>query len=78
MPVVIANYRVLPASRLVDVDLRIELPTGEVNSTIVASEATLDTAARAAGRQTWDERDLVTVVSSVFSSLANTVKVDGA
>ena len=78
MPVVIANYRVLPASRLVDVDLRIGLPTGEVNSTIVASEETLDAAAKSAGRQTWDERDLVAVVSSVFSSLAKTVTVDGA
>ena len=75
MSVQIINYKVLPANRLVHVELRIELPTGVVTSTIVATELSLDTVANANGRSTWDERDLVTVVSGVFSQLSYTVTI---
>lgn len=78
MSVSIMNYRVRPGQRLVDVDLKIRLPTGEVFATIVATEETLDASASLASRPTWDERDLVAVVSGVFAQLASAVSVVSA
>jgi hypothetical protein len=59
----------------VDVELSITLPTGVVPATIIATETTLSAAATASARSSWDERDLVAVVSGVFASLATVVSV---
>jgi hypothetical protein len=73
MQVIIDNYRVRPSEKKVIVDLTVDVPTGKVNTTVVLDEAALDRVASLDNRTSWEEKDIVTIVSSFFLNLSNNV-----
>ncbi len=73
MDVRISSYRVNIASRTVDVDIEVTLPTSPVRTTVTAQEESLYQAAAARGLDVWAEPDIVAVVSTMFRALADTV-----
>ena len=76
MKVLIKNYRVIPAADHVDIDLEVQLPTGNVNVTIPAVESALQDLATTAAKTTWDEVEMIHLVGGFFNTLAGLVEVD--
>lgn len=75
MNVNIASYEVHPGKDLVTVELEIGLPSGTKTTLHDIFEHDLEAVAAARSAGTWNEADLVTIVSGVFFKLSQNVTI---